>query len=123
LSNLNLNSELLKEKKSKVNSQHFSLAFCRNFQTILLSFFVERRLTPLDTDALCAFISFLFKQNNTMIGRGHVRTSLTGVTVGVDVSGAEKIWRTFQSLGDIAFAYSYSNVLIEIEVKKKTYKM
>ncbi|MQL86821.1 hypothetical protein Taro_019350 [Colocasia esculenta] len=44
-----------------------------------------------------------------------VRTSLTGVTVGVDVSGAEKVWRTFQSLGDIAFAYSYSNVLIEIQ--------
>ncbi|XP_072952206.1 amino acid permease 6-like [Typha angustifolia] len=46
---------------------------------------------------------------------GQVRTTLTGVAVGVDVSGSEKIWRTFQSLGDIAFAYSYSNVLIEIQ--------
>lgn len=43
------------------------------------------------------------------------RTSLTGVTVGVDVSGSEKVWRTFQALGDIAFAYSFSNVLIEIQ--------
>ncbi|CAL9090205.1 unnamed protein product [Musa textilis] len=45
----------------------------------------------------------------------HARTSLTGVTVGVDVSGSEKVWRTFQALGDIAFAYAYSNVLIEIQ--------
>ncbi|KAG6484344.1 amino acid permease 6-like isoform X1 [Zingiber officinale] len=45
----------------------------------------------------------------------HARTSLTGVTVGEDVSASEKVWRTFQSLGNIAFAYSYSNVLIEIQ--------
>lgn len=47
-----------------------------------------------------------------------VRTTLTGVTVGVDVTGSEKVWRTFQAIGDIAFAYSYSNVLIEIQVIK-----
>ncbi|MBA0623698.1 hypothetical protein Godav_009146 [Gossypium davidsonii] len=44
-----------------------------------------------------------------------VRTTLTGVTVGVDVSGSEKIWRTFQAIGDIAFAYAYSTVLVEIQ--------
>ncbi|CAN6202964.1 unnamed protein product [Urochloa humidicola] len=48
-------------------------------------------------------------------GGVHAKTTLTGATVGVDVSAAEKIWKTFQSLGDIAFAYSYSNVLIEIQ--------
>ncbi|KAF5445615.1 hypothetical protein F2P56_034657 [Juglans regia] len=48
-------------------------------------------------------------------GGVHVRTSLTGVTVGVDVSGEEKVWRTFQAIGDIAFAYAYSTVLIEIQ--------
>ncbi|MBA0676550.1 hypothetical protein Goari_018024, partial [Gossypium aridum] len=48
-------------------------------------------------------------------GGEHVRTSLTGVTVGVDVSGSEKVWRTFQAIGDIAFAYAYSTVLIEIQ--------
>lgn len=48
-------------------------------------------------------------------GGGHVRTSLTGVQVGVDVSGTEKIWRMFQAIGDIAFAYAFSNVLIEIQ--------
>lgn len=35
--------------------------------------------------------------------------------VGVDVTGTEKVWRMFQAIGDIAFAYAYSNVLIEIQ--------
>ncbi|KAK6940308.1 Amino acid transporter, transmembrane domain [Dillenia turbinata] len=48
-------------------------------------------------------------------GGDDVRTTLTGVTVGVDVSGAEKVWRTFQAIGDIAFAYAFSTVLIEIQ--------
>lgn len=48
-------------------------------------------------------------------GGGHVRTSLTGVQVGVDVSATEKVWRMFQAIGDIAFAYAFSNVLIEIQ--------
>lgn len=38
------------------------------------------------------------------------------MTVGVDVTGAEKVWRTFQAIGDIAFAYAFSTVLIEIQV-------
>lgn len=54
-----------------------------------------------------------------VIGDGQARTTLTGVTVGVDVSGREKILRTVQAIGDIAFAYAYSTILIEIEVKKK----
>ncbi|KAE8701712.1 Amino acid permease 6 [Hibiscus syriacus] len=49
-------------------------------------------------------------------GTGHVKaTSLTGVTVGVDVSASEKVWRTFQAIGDIAFAYAFSTVLVEIQ--------
>lgn len=48
-------------------------------------------------------------------GDGQARTTLTGVTVGVDVSGREKILRTVQAIGDIAFAYAYSTILIEIE--------
>uniref|UniRef100_A0A803MV41 Amino acid transporter transmembrane domain-containing protein n=1 Tax=Chenopodium quinoa TaxID=63459 RepID=A0A803MV41_CHEQI len=48
-------------------------------------------------------------------GGGLGRTSLTGVTVGVDVTAADKVWRCFQAIGNIAFAYAYSNVLIEIQ--------
>ncbi|XP_054798135.1 amino acid permease 6-like [Prosopis cineraria] len=50
----------------------------------------------------------------------HVQTSLTGVQVGVDVSASEKVWRTFQAIGDIAFAYAFSNVLIEIQASLKS---
>jgi len=48
-------------------------------------------------------------------GGAHARTSITGVQVGVDVTGTEKVWRMFQAIGDIAFAYAFSNVLIEIQ--------
>ena len=50
-------------------------------------------------------------------GDGIGRTSLTGVTVGVDVTASDKVWRCFQALGDIAFAYAYSNVLVEIQAR------
>ncbi|KAL3830679.1 hypothetical protein ACJIZ3_019481 [Penstemon smallii] len=50
-----------------------------------------------------------------VVGGGHEKTSLTGTEVGVDVSGSEKVWRSFQAIGDIAFAYAYSTVLIEIQ--------
>jgi hypothetical protein len=39
----------------------------------------------------------------------------------VDVDSAtHKIWMTFQALGNIAFAYSYTIILIEIQVRKAT---
>ncbi|OMO63410.1 Amino acid transporter, transmembrane [Corchorus olitorius] len=41
-------------------------------------------------------------------GGTHARTSLTGTTVGVDVSSTQKIWNCFESLGNIAFAYAFS---------------
>lgn len=44
---------------------------------------------------------------------GH--TSITGVAVGVDVSQADKVWGVLLALGNIAFAYSYSMILIEIQ--------
>lgn len=46
----------------------------------------------------------------------HVTTTITGVIVGVDVTAVEKIWRCLQALGDIAFAYAFSMVLVEIQV-------
>lgn len=48
------------------------------------------------------------------------QTTLTGTVVGVDVDLAQKIWLTFQALGNIAFAYSYTIILIEIQVRKAT---
>ncbi|GAB2289817.1 Amino acid permease 2 [Dionaea muscipula] len=45
---------------------------------------------------------------------GRFRGSLTGISVGT-ITQAQKIWRSFQALGNIAFAYSYSMILIEIQ--------
>ncbi|CAM8942358.1 unnamed protein product [Rhodiola kirilowii] len=43
------------------------------------------------------------------------RTTLTGTTVGIDVTAQDKIWKVFQSIGNIAFAYSFSNIMVEIQ--------
>ncbi|PKI31686.1 hypothetical protein CRG98_047896 [Punica granatum] len=45
---------------------------------------------------------------------GNFRGSLTGISV-VSVGQTQKIWRSFQALGDIAFAFSFSFILIEIQ--------
>lgn len=47
------------------------------------------------------------------------KTTLTGTQVGVDVDSEKKIWMTFQALGNVAFAYSYAIILIEIQVKTR----
>ncbi|XP_039133759.1 amino acid permease 6-like isoform X1 [Dioscorea cayenensis subsp. rotundata] len=47
--------------------------------------------------------------------KGLGRSSLTGATIGVDVSASDKVWRVFQSFGNIACAFTYSMVLIEIQ--------
>ncbi|XVE83396.1 hypothetical protein DITRI_Ditri16bG0085700 [Diplodiscus trichospermus] len=45
---------------------------------------------------------------------GTIRGNLTGISIG-KVTQTQKIWRSFQALGDIAFAYSFSVILIEIQ--------
>ncbi|CAN1801489.1 Amino acid permease 3, partial [Linum perenne] len=51
-----------------------------------------------------------------VVANGHIMGSLTGITIGPSVTQTQKIWKSFQALGDIAFAYSYSIILIEIQV-------
>ncbi|XP_019196917.1 PREDICTED: amino acid permease 3-like isoform X2 [Ipomoea nil] len=46
---------------------------------------------------------------------GKIQGSLTGISVGSTVSELHKIWLSFQAFGAIAFAYSYSLILIEIQ--------
>lgn len=51
---------------------------------------------------------------------GKVKGSMTGISIGTvvgtnKVTETQKIWRSFQALGAIAFAYSYSLILIEIQ--------
>ncbi|KAL1543798.1 Amino acid permease 3, variant 2 [Salvia divinorum] len=51
---------------------------------------------------------------------GKVMGSMTGISIGTvvgvqTIDETQKIWRSFQALGAIAFAYSYSLILIEIQ--------
>ncbi|KAH6782634.1 amino acid permease 2 [Perilla frutescens var. hirtella] len=51
---------------------------------------------------------------------GKVMGSMTGIDIGTvvgttTITETQKIWRSFQALGAIAFAYSYSLILIEIQ--------
>ncbi|KAK7390992.1 hypothetical protein VNO78_19259 [Psophocarpus tetragonolobus] len=46
---------------------------------------------------------------------GMAKTSLTGVIVGEDVTSQEKLWNSFQAIGNIAFAYCFSQVIVEIQ--------
>ncbi|XP_027339669.1 amino acid permease 3-like isoform X1 [Abrus precatorius] len=45
---------------------------------------------------------------------GTFKGSLTGISIGT-VTEAQKVWGVFQALGNIAFAYSYSFILLEIQ--------
>lgn len=70
---------------------------------------------------LAAVMSFTYSTIGLGLGiakvaeNGKVGGSLTGIGI-ASVTPAQKTWKTFQALGNIAFAYSYSNILIEIQV-------
>ncbi|KAJ6939205.1 amino acid permease 3 [Populus alba x Populus x berolinensis] len=69
---------------------------------------------------VAAVMSFTYSSIGLGLGIGkvvenkRVMGSLTGISIGT-VTQTQKIWRSFQALGDIAFAYSYSMILIEIQ--------
>lgn len=51
----------------------------------------------------------------TVIGDGVGRTTLFGTEIGVDVNKTEKIWNVLTAIGNIAFAYAFLVVFIEIQ--------
>ncbi|KAK9167426.1 hypothetical protein Scep_002617 [Stephania cephalantha] len=69
---------------------------------------------------VAAVMSFTYSSIGLALGavkvaeNGKFKGSLTGISIGT-VTQTQKIWRSFQALGDIAFAYSYSIILIEIQ--------
>ncbi|XP_071713280.1 amino acid permease 4-like [Rutidosis leptorrhynchoides] len=69
---------------------------------------------------VAAVMSFTYSAIGLALGiakfseNGKIKGSLSGISVG-EVTQTQKIWRSFQAFGAIAFAYSYSTVLIEIE--------
>lgn len=50
-----------------------------------------------------------------VIAEGPGKTTLTGVVVGVDVTKEEKVWNMLTSVGNLAFAYGFSMVFVEIQ--------
>ncbi|XP_020573673.1 amino acid permease 3-like [Phalaenopsis equestris] len=69
---------------------------------------------------VAAVMSFTYSSIGLALGiaqvieNGRFKGSLTGIRIG-SVSQTQKIWHSLQALGDIAFAYSYSIILIEIQ--------
>ncbi|KAK1276392.1 Amino acid permease 3 [Acorus gramineus] len=69
---------------------------------------------------LAAVMSFTYSSIGLALGitqtiaNGGIKGSLTGISIGT-VTETQKIWRSLQAFGDIAFAYSYSIILIEIQ--------
>lgn len=68
---------------------------------------------------VAALMSFCYSFIGLGLGFSKVidNRSIKGSIVGVPTrSAAQKIWLVFQGLGDIAFAYPYSIILLEIQV-------
>eukprot|EP00262_Sarcandra_glabra_P017646 TRINITY_DN6109_c0_g2_i1.p1 TRINITY_DN6109_c0_g2~~TRINITY_DN6109_c0_g2_i1.p1 ORF type:complete len:399 (-),score=2.74 TRINITY_DN6109_c0_g2_i1:243-1391(-) len=75
---------------------------------------------------VAAVMSFTYSTVGLSLGvaqvaeNGTFKGSLMGISIGTltsagRVTPTQKIWRTLQALGNIAFAYSYSIILIEIQ--------
>ncbi|CAI9104738.1 OLC1v1003475C1 [Oldenlandia corymbosa var. corymbosa] len=75
---------------------------------------------------VAAIMSFTYSTVGLALGIGKVAEhrsfegSLTGIAIGTvtkagTVTATQKLWRSLQALGAIAFAYSYSIILIEIQ--------
>ncbi|WVZ53724.1 hypothetical protein U9M48_004629 [Paspalum notatum var. saurae] len=70
---------------------------------------------------LAAAMSFTYSAIGLALGvaqtvaNGGAKGSLTGIGIAAGVTPAQKVWRSLQAFGDIAFAYSYSVILIEIQ--------
>ncbi|XP_066342631.1 amino acid permease 3-like [Miscanthus floridulus] len=70
---------------------------------------------------VAAVMSFTYSTIGLVLGvmqtvaNGGFQGSLTGISIGAGVTPTEKVWRSLQAFGNIAFAYSYSIILIEIQ--------
>ncbi|KAJ0437354.1 putative amino acid transporter, transmembrane domain-containing protein [Helianthus annuus] len=60
---------------------------------------------------LATIMSFTY----ATIGIGLSIAKIAGIPVGKDMPSVEKMWTTFSAIGDIAFAYSFCPVLLEIQ--------
>ena len=94
-----------KERKKgdhKLSSVFLFVCFCFCFCFFFFSFCI---------------LTFLPKANNFLViniaGNGYAKGSIEGISTS---SATDKVWLVAQALGDIAFAYPYSLIVIEIQV-------
>ncbi|KAK1439976.1 hypothetical protein QVD17_05801 [Tagetes erecta] len=77
------------------------------------------KLSPLSV--IAAIMSFMYSSIGIglsiakIAANGPGKTSLTGIPIGNGFTGMDKMWRILSAIGDIAFAFSFSFVLIEIQ--------
>lgn len=58
----------------------------------------------------------LFLCISKLVSNGSVRGTILGVKIGIDgVSATARIWHSLQALGNIAFAYTYAMLLVEVQ--------
>ncbi|XP_024966045.1 amino acid permease 6-like [Cynara cardunculus var. scolymus] len=77
------------------------------------------KLSPLSI--IAAIMSFMYStigiglSISKIVGEGVGKTSLVRRPFGNGVNGSDSMWKIFSALGDIAFAFSFTFVLIEIQ--------
>ncbi|KAL6964156.1 Amino acid permease 6 [Sarracenia purpurea var. burkii] len=118
-------------KRSNCFHKHGHAADCHTSNNLFMTIFgliqmILSQIPNFHKLSILSFIAALMSFTYSSIGLGlaiakvaggpHAKTGLTGVPIGEGVSGSEKIWKCFQALGNIAFAYAYSVVLVEIQV-------
>ncbi|XP_076955669.1 amino acid permease 6-like [Bidens hawaiensis] len=70
---------------------------------------------------VAAIMSFMYSTIGIGLSIGKLaqngigKMSLTGIPIGNGLTGMEKMWRILSALGDIAFAFAFNFVLIEIQ--------
>eukprot|EP01018_Ginkgo_biloba_P025835 Gb_29622 [translate_table: standard] len=73
------------------------------------------------TSLIAAIMSFSYSTIGLGLGiskvveHGRIYGTLDGISITRTITKSQKVWRAFQALGDIAFAYPYSMILIEIQ--------
>ncbi|XP_021760209.1 amino acid permease 2-like [Chenopodium quinoa] len=68
------------------------------------------------TMSLCYSFVALYLCVAKFVSHPELRGNLTGVEIGTNgLTLSSKLWQSFQALGNIAFSYTYAQLLIEIE--------
>jgi len=52
-----------------------------------------------------------------MAENGKIKGNLGGISANTSLTQTQKVWRMLQGLGDIAFAFPYTSLVLEIQVQ------